>query len=249
MSLVLALCTFGVTETIELRFQHMRRAVLAADPQQLEKLGAHVVVGYRKPSELHTLLERRAIAGVFLSALNVERETRRMRIRDTIDSLQDIRRAQNLAPLWIATDQEGGPVSRMSPPLARMPPLAEIVAFHRDPAERRLVRQYAARQGRELRSLGVNLNFAPVVDLNHGIHNPEDRLTRIAARAIAGPGGRHRGRGALLRHAAHDRRALHAEAFSGSRACLRGHPQVLRRPWSAGAWKPEATDIGFRFGI
>ena len=236
VSLVLAICTFGVTATIELRFQHMRRAVLAADPQLLEKLGAHVVVGYRKPSELHALLERRAIAGVFLSALNVERKTPD-EIRDTIAGLQDIRRAQNLAPLWIATDQEGGPVSRMSPPLARMPPLAEIVAIHRDPAERRLaVRQYAARQGRELASLGVNLNFAPVVDLNHGVVNPEDKTSRISTRAISNDpavvtdGGRR-----LLRDADDDRRALHAEAFPRSRPRLRGHAQAHRRPWSAGA--------------
>jgi len=67
-----------------------------------------------------------------------------------------------------------------------MPPMAEIVALHRDPAERLLaVRQYAARQGRDLAALGVNLNFAPVVDLNHGVQNPDDRLTRIATRAIS----------------------------------------------------------------
>jgi beta-N-acetylhexosaminidase len=68
-----------------------------------------------------------------------------------------------------------------------MPALAEIVALHRDHAERQLaVAQYAARQGRELASMGVNLNFAPVVDLNHGIVNPDDRLSRIASRAISG---------------------------------------------------------------
>jgi len=184
-SLMLALCAFGVTAAIELQFQYMRRAVLAADPQQLEKLGAHVVVGYRKSSELHTLLERRAIAGVFLSALNVEGKTAD-EIRETIAGLQQIRRAQNLSSLWIATDQEGGPVSRMSPPLTRMPPLAEIVAIHRDPSERLIaVRQYAARQGHELATLGVNLNFAPVVDLNHGVVNPEDKTSRISTRAIS----------------------------------------------------------------
>ena len=66
----------------------MRRAVLAADPQRLEKLGAHVVVGYRKSSELQALLERRAIAGVFMSALNVEGKTPD-EIRDNIAGLQD----------------------------------------------------------------------------------------------------------------------------------------------------------------
>jgi len=184
-SLALAAMAFMVTAAIEIDFQHKRRAVLAADPHALEKLGRHILVGYRSEAALQALIERRAVAGVFLSARNVAGKTPEA-IRHRIDALQDIRRRQGIDPLWIATDQEGGAVSRLSPPLARMPPIADIVKLHRDHAERLLaIRQYAARQGRELASLGVNLNFAPVVDLNHGIHNPDDRLTRIATRAIS----------------------------------------------------------------
>jgi beta-N-acetylhexosaminidase len=184
-SLALALLAFVATAAIEIDFQYKRRAVLAADPQRLEKLGRHVLVGYRSPATLSALIERRAVAGVFLSAGNVAGKTPEA-IRQEIDALQDIRRRQGVAPLWVATDQEGGAVSRLSPPLTRMPPIADIVALHRDPAERLLaVRQYAARQGRDLAALGVNLNFAPVVDLNRGVQNPDDRLTRIATRAIS----------------------------------------------------------------
>ena len=185
MSLALALVAFATTAAIEIDFQLKRRAVLAADPQLLEKLGRHVLVGYRSPATLSALIERRGVAGIFLSAGNVAGKEPDA-IRQEIDALQEIRRRQGAAPLWIATDQEGGAVSRLSPPLTRMPPIAEIVALHRDPAERLLaVRQYAARQGRDLAALGVNLNFAPVVDLNHGVQNPDDRLTRIATRAIS----------------------------------------------------------------
>jgi len=184
-SLVLAFIAFSATATLELSFQYQRRAVLAADPAELEKLGRHFLIGYRRPAELQALLERRAVAGVFISALNVEGRSRD-EIRRRIDALQTLRRAQDLAPLWIATDQEGGPVSRLSPPLMRQPALAEIVVLHRDPAERLVaVRHYAAHQGRDLAALGVNLNFAPVVDLNHGVANPEDRLSRISSRAIS----------------------------------------------------------------
>jgi beta-N-acetylhexosaminidase len=176
---------FGVTATLEGQFLYKRHTVLGADTHELEKLGRHVLVGYRDPSMLNALIERRAAAGVFLSALNVEGKSI-VTIGQEIAALQDIRRQQKLDPLWIATDQEGGAVSRLSPPLARMPALAEIVALHRDHAERQLaVAQYAARQGRELVSMGVNLNFAPVVDLNHGIVNPDDRTSRIATRAIS----------------------------------------------------------------
>jgi beta-N-acetylhexosaminidase len=181
-----AVVAFGATATLEASFRYKRHTVLNADMRDLEKLGRHVLVGYRDRAMLNDLIERRAVAGVFLSAVNVAGKSV-VTIGQEIAALQDRRRTQKLDPLWIATDQEGGAVSRMSPPLARMPALAEIVSLHRDHAERQLaIAQYAARQGRELASMGVNLNFAPVVDLNHGVVNPDDRLSRIAARAISG---------------------------------------------------------------
>src|SRR4051812_3600560 len=186
VSILLGAVASGATAVLEGQFRYIRHAVLNADNGALAKLGRHVLVGYRDPSMLDALIERRAIAGVFLGALNLQRKSI-VAIGQEITALQDIRRGQKLDPLWIATDQEGGAVSRASPPLARMPAVAEIVALHHDQAERRLaVAQYAARQGRELAALGVNLNFAPVADLNYGLVNPEDRLTRIASRAISG---------------------------------------------------------------
>ena len=130
-SLALAFVAFGATAAFELEFQYKRRAVLAADPQQLEKLGRHLLVGYRSAATLQALVERRALAGVFVSAGNVAGKTSEA-IRRTIDDLQNARQQQGATPLWIATDQEGGAVSRLSPPLTRMPPIAEIVALHRD---------------------------------------------------------------------------------------------------------------------
>jgi len=77
-------------------------------------------------------------------------------------------------------------VSRLSPPLPFMPTLSDIIARKTDSNEReQAVVQYAERQGRDLAAIGVNLNFAPVVDVNHGIVNPQDRLTRISTRAIS----------------------------------------------------------------
>jgi beta-N-acetylhexosaminidase len=184
-TILLGAVAFGATAALEGQFLYKRHTVLSADTRALEKLGRHVLVGYRDPSMLNALIERRATAGVFLSALNVQGKSIAT-IGEEIRALQDVRRQQKLDLLWIATDQEGGAVSRLSPPLGRMPALAEIVALHRDHAERQLaVAQYAARQGRELASMGVNLNFAPVVDLNHGVVNPDDRLSRIASRAIS----------------------------------------------------------------
>jgi beta-N-acetylhexosaminidase len=159
--------------------------VLHADPARLEKLGRHVVVGYQDLSEVKELVRLRAITGVFVSGRNILDKTV-VEVRQEIQSLQDERQKQGLPPLWIATDQEGGVVSRVSPPLDRMPPISEVIESCPDAAQREyLIRQYALRQGRELSELGINLNFAPVVDVNYQIRNPNDRFTRIHLRAIS----------------------------------------------------------------
>ncbi len=174
-----------LTLAYETQFRWTRHRVLSADAEAVERIGRHFIVGYRSMGDLRELVERRAIAGVFVSAHNV-RGKEAATIRNEIASLQAIRSRQGLPPLLVATDQEGGGVSRMSPPLQRLATLGEIVRSHHDAAERLIaVRQYAGKQGRALASLGFNLNFSPVVDLNHNVVNPNDRYTRIAERAIS----------------------------------------------------------------
>ena len=184
-SLLAAFAALLTALALEGRFQWTRYQVLHADQSRLEKLGRHLIVGYRNLDELRALIERRAIAGVFVSAHNVDGKDVSV-LRGEIDALQAIRRRQGLTPLLIATDQEGGDVSRMSPPLRRQPSLGEIVRSNTDAERRRIaVRQFALDMGRDLAGLGFNLNFAPVVDLNHRMFNPNDRYTRIYQRAIS----------------------------------------------------------------
>jgi len=173
------------TIALEAQFEWMRYQVRQADPQTLERLGRHMIVGYRDVDELRELVERRAVAGVFLSPRNVQGRSADA-LRQEIAALQEIRRRQNLPPLWIAADQEGGGVSRLSPPLVAQPRIASVVAENLDPAERRLaIKRYAATQAEGLATLGVNLNFAPVVDVDHRVSSASDRYTRISERAIS----------------------------------------------------------------
>jgi beta-N-acetylhexosaminidase len=175
----------ALTTVYEVQFRWTRHQVLAADPKIVEQLGRHFIVGYRDLAALQELVERRAIAGIFITAHNV-RGLDAQTIRRDIAFLQTIRARQGLSPLLVATDQEGGGVSRLSPPLERQTTLGEIVRSHHDASERLIaVRQYAAKQGKALANLGINLNFAPVVDLNHNVVDPNDRYTRIAERAIS----------------------------------------------------------------
>jgi len=188
-SLALAALAFAGVLGLEGQFWWQRHEVLDADPALLERLGRHVVVGYRDIDELNTLLERRAIAGVFLTTRNVQGRDAAA-IQREIAGMQAVRARQGLPKLLIATDQEGGIVSRLSPPLPHLPPLAAIAAGHPERVDRLMaVRDYAAAQARDLADLGVNVNLAPVVDLDHGVANPADRLSRISERAISSDPG------------------------------------------------------------
>ncbi|MBP0019516.1 MAG: glycoside hydrolase family 3 protein [Cyanobacteria bacterium SBLK] len=178
----------GLTITVgqETQFYWQKyHVVLGAQTKDLENLGRHFIIGYNNLEEVKKLVEKRAIAGVFVTSRNIENKTYE-EIKTELKILQDIRQSQGLSPLWIATDQEGGVVSRLSPPLTYLPALAEIVAREATlEAKKQAVIQYATTQGKELSGLGINVNFAPVVDLNKGIVNPSDRYSQIYRRAIS----------------------------------------------------------------
>ena len=77
-------------------------------------------------------------------------------------TMQTLERVSILAPLppLLAVDQEGGRVSRL--PFATSIPTARKLAALSGPAAKNL----GMLVGRELRALGFNLNFAPVLDVD-----------------------------------------------------------------------------------
>lgn len=71
-------------------------------------------------------------------------------------------------PLLLAVDQEGGRVARLKEGFTIFPS-NHVVAMSGDPL---LAEKNAYTMGRELRSVGINLNLAPVVDINSNPENP-----------------------------------------------------------------------------
>jgi beta-N-acetylhexosaminidase len=71
-------------------------------------------------------------------------------------------------PPFIGVDQEGGRVSRLPPPVTRLPPMRELARSH-DAAATKAV---AHGLGRELAAIGFNLDFAPVLDVDSNPDNP-----------------------------------------------------------------------------
>lgn len=162
-----------------------RDEILASDPGRLERLGSRLIVGFENFAEVKPLVEKRAIAGIFITDENV-RERKADDVAKDIRSLQDIRRSQGLPRLLVAADQEGGYVSRLSPPLKRQPSLGALVAPLTTDAEReKAVRAYADTQAHELERLGITMNFGPVVDLRLGGPGRDDGETRLYWRAIS----------------------------------------------------------------
>ncbi|MDX2289015.1 MAG: glycoside hydrolase family 3 N-terminal domain-containing protein [Hyphomicrobiaceae bacterium] len=167
-----------------LSYQDLKALVLSHPPETLRRLGSHFIVGYHARGDLKPLLERGALGGVFVTARNVKRGNARQLAAD-IAGFRALHEPMALRPLFIAADQEGGVVSRLSPPLKRQPALARVVAAARSAdALDEAISAYAAAQGEGLARLGVNLNFAPVIDLKPRGRR-RDGHTRLMQRAIA----------------------------------------------------------------
>ncbi|GAB6041654.1 glycoside hydrolase family 3 N-terminal domain-containing protein [Endothiovibrio diazotrophicus] len=179
-----ALAVVAITLTGEAWYRYQAWEVMRFEPQIARHIGARFVAGYRSFEQIEPLVRRGLVAGVFISGRNVAGRGSGA-LRREIAALQAVRKSAGLPPLLIATDQEGGAVSRLSPPLERSPSLGEVVKGARDEREAaELARTYGERQAASLAELGVNVNFSPVVDLKSGeAPSPLDFHSRIEQRS------------------------------------------------------------------
>jgi beta-N-acetylhexosaminidase len=184
--LVLLWCLTPLAMLSAVTIFHLRKyEVLHAQGAHVQDLGRHFIVGYSSFDEVAPLAAKGLIGGIYVTRHNVEGRTVEA-VRSEISNLQALRSKAGLPPLIVAVDQEGGIVSHMSPPLETLPALATLAAL--PPAERlRKAEEYGRIHGRGLASLGITLNFAPVVDLlRTAAPNPFDFNSLISRRAISG---------------------------------------------------------------
>lgn len=156
---------------------------LQTDPTEAEKLiNKRLILGFRNFNDIARLADN-GIAGIFITKRNIEGRTHDEISRE-LQLLQSRRQSSGLPPLIVASDQEGGAVSRMSP---LVPLQHHLSRFTSRKGASREIYLYGLRQGAELRRLGINVNFSPVVDLKPDMPpDSGDRHTRIASRAISG---------------------------------------------------------------
>lgn len=165
-------------------FHWQKYRVLSSIDADARRIGEHLIVGYSDPVAMKMLVEKGLVGGIFISAHNVAGRSPAS-IRAEISALQNLRQAAGLPPLIVTTDQEGGIVSRMSPPLSRLPSLADVTASATQQDIEMLAFAYGEKQGRELAGLGINVNFAPLADLSSPAHGQRfDFRSLINRRAI-----------------------------------------------------------------
>lgn len=144
------------------------------------KIGQMVMVGFRglevsDTSAIVQDLRQRYLGGVILFDYDVPLKSpvrnieSPAQVRRLVSHLKQIAKEHSDLPLFVAIDQEGGRVAR----------LKEKFGFQRTVSAAYLGRQpldstrfYAARIASELASLGININFAPCVDVNLNPENP-----------------------------------------------------------------------------
>ncbi len=110
------------------------------------------------------ILQHPLVGGVILFSRNYESPAQLIELTSEIHALRN-------PHLIIAVDHEGGRVQRFQRGFTRLPPMAAIGKLYREDAKYAL--QVAEQMGwllsAELLSCGVDISFAPVLDIAHGV--------------------------------------------------------------------------------
>jgi len=128
------------------------------------------VAGTELTAQERDWLQHDAVAGVILFKRNFAS-------RDQVAELSAAIRSAAPRPQLVCVDQEGGRVQRFRDGYTALPPLQSFDALYRqDPdAALKLAEEHAWLMASEIRASGVDLSFAPVVDLARGNRAIADR--------------------------------------------------------------------------
>ncbi|HSH36724.1 beta-N-acetylhexosaminidase [Schnuerera sp.] len=150
-----------------------------------EKIGQLMVVGLNGNTiDDHTLvmLKKYHIGGFVLFKYNISN------VNQTLELLNDLKRANstNPIPLFLSIDEEGGKVSRLPDSFLKLPPAKKIGDIN----DKDISLEYGKIIGKRLKSLGFNMNFGPVLDVNSNPKNPVigDRAFGSTTETVIGNG-------------------------------------------------------------
>ncbi len=173
----------------------MERSELTSGMTLDELIGQLFVVGFNgvSPSpEIVDLIQNHHVGGIILFGRNVRNAEQLLALTGELQAIA--KAAGHQHPLLISTDQENGVVRRLGPGTTIFPGAMGLGAI----GSEQMAHDVAFATGRELRALGVNMNLAPVADVNNNPDNPvigvrsfgadPELVARLAAAAVRGYG-------------------------------------------------------------
>lgn len=130
-----------------------------------EKIGQLFMIGFMGTSvqpDLASFIKEYKPGGVILFSRNLES------VEQIVELTNDLQRCSPTSPLLISIDQEGGRVSRLPRGFTIFPPCELLGRCNSS----ELVYAAASTTAKELRAVGINMNMAPVLDVNSNPDNP-----------------------------------------------------------------------------
>ena len=118
--------------------------------------------GSQMDEDTRDLIRDYNVGGVILFSRNVEGP---MQLTNLCQDLQDTAMEFHGLPLILAIDQEGGRVSRLKEPFTQFPGNTAM-AQDTNPLEKAM--EFGRITAKELQLVGINMNFAPVLDVQRG---------------------------------------------------------------------------------
>ncbi len=133
--------------------------------------------GHTVPSDVKKLVAAFDLGGVIYFARNAAEP---VQVRELSREVASLSREW---PLWISVDQEGGRVARLRRPFTEWPPMMTLGRS----ADLALADEFATALASELRAVGVNLDYTPVLDIHTNSQNPVigDRALGTTADVVA----------------------------------------------------------------
>src|SRR6185295_15516806 len=118
--------------------------------------------GHTVPDDLRRLVAEFDLGGVIYFARNI------VDPRQVADLSRESAALAQDWPLWVSVDQEGGRVARLKRPFTEWPPANTLGRS----GDEKLTARFAAALAAELRAVGINLDYAPVLDVHTNPANP-----------------------------------------------------------------------------
>lgn len=132
-----------------------------------EKIGQMILVGiegYDLNENTKSLVQKSKVGGVILFANNVQETNQLLKLLNALKS----ENLQNKIPLFLSVDEEGGRVTRMPAEFEKFPTNKAIGKINDETLSYKIGGAIAY----EIGSLGFNMDFAPVLDVNSNPNNP-----------------------------------------------------------------------------